>query len=185
MIQCNIQFYYLPITTLIFLYSICMKINDAYWYSMGQYFGKINNKLYLIKLNLLNNYGPDHYYFKICAYINHILIPQIESELTEYVINEYRDEIYLPTLDTIMIKDIFHTLNRHSTNDTTVLTPITYSNSLPIEYKLEFQSIVEFVSSYIYNINMDLFNGKNKTIKKTMVVLDKLQIIINNNKIYR
>lgn len=170
-------------TQLNFLYIDYMNNEPYLWYNLGYEFGIFDEKLYLMKMTFLHNFGVTSYFVKLCAYIQQNLFKKLEEELTNIITKEYKTE-YLPGYD-IMVKDIFK-INRPLKNDTTELSVITSPRKLPKYYKLLLIDSIYFMRSYIIKIYLLFFNNKNKnnTINDMIESIDKLKEIILNKRLY-
>ena len=105
-----------------------MKNEPYLWYTLGYEFGMFDEKIHMMKMTFLHNYGVTSYFVRLCAYIQQNLLKKLEEELTKLILKDYKTE-YLPGYD-IVVKDIFK-INRPLNNDTTELSVISSPRKLP------------------------------------------------------
>jgi len=158
-----------------------MKNEPYLWYTLGYEFGMFDEKIHIMKMTFLHNYGVTSYFVRLCAHIQQTLLKKLEEELTKLILKEYKSE-YLPGYD-IVIKDIFK-INRPLQNDTTELSVVSSPRKLPKYYKSTFDDSICFMSSYITKINLLFFNGKNDVVNKIIEGIDRLKDIIYNKRMY-
>lgn len=158
-----------------------MKNEPYFWYTLGYEFGMFDDKLHAMKMVFVHNFGVTSYKVKLCAYLQQILLKQLEEKLTKLVLKEYKTE-YLPGYD-IIVKDLFK-INKPLCNDTTELSVITSPRKLSKSYKTIFDDHIHFMKLFIFKINSLFFNDKNDIINQLTDGIDKLREIIYNKRIY-